>query len=133
MIRSKVKVLSAGQHFLHYKSMGIFRRSRASNSAVNSPILPEIKISRDCMAVLVTCKYDEDLTKNEVDILRARLNMGVLGTKGQVSPKRIFRSGPNSNFPEIICLSYLSASLMKTRSKPKALSIGQGQIWALND
>ena len=80
------------------------------------------------MAVLVTCKYDEDPIKNEVAILRTRSNMGFFGTKWQVLPKRISRSGPNSNFAEILCLSWLLASLMKIQSKLKALSIAQGQI-----
>ena len=53
------------------------------------------------MAVLITYQYDEDPIKSEVAILQTRLNMGVFGTKGQVTLKWIFRSGPNSNFTKI--------------------------------
>ena len=41
------------------------------------------------------------------------------GTKGQVTPNSIVRSGRNSNSFEILCLSRLSASLMKIRLKLK--------------
>ena len=41
------------------------RRSRAANSAVLGPIWPNFKLIRDVMDVLVTCKYEEDLIKNE--------------------------------------------------------------------
>ena len=37
---------------------------------MNSPIWPEIKLVPDFMTVLVTCKFDEDLIKNEVAILQ---------------------------------------------------------------
>ena len=38
-----------------------FRHSRASNnSEVNSPIWPEFELIRDLMAVLVTCKFEDE-------------------------------------------------------------------------
>ena len=40
-------------------------RSRAANSAVLGPIWPNFELVRDLMDVLVTCKYEEDLIKNE--------------------------------------------------------------------
>ena len=49
---------------------GVFRHSSASNSVVNSLIWQEIKLLRDFMAVLVTCKFDEDPIKKEVATLR---------------------------------------------------------------
>ena len=42
-----------------------FIRSRAANSAVLGPIWPNFELVRDVMDVLVTCKYKEDLIKNE--------------------------------------------------------------------
>ena len=46
--------------------MGIFFiRSRAANSAVLDQILPNFELVRDVIDVLVTCKYEEDLIKNE--------------------------------------------------------------------
>ena len=50
--------------FFHYKSMGIFRRSRAANSIVSDPIMPKFELVRDFMHVLVTCKYNKDRIKN---------------------------------------------------------------------
>ena len=41
------------------------RRSRATNSAVLGPIWPNFELVRDVMNVLVICKYEEDLIKNE--------------------------------------------------------------------
>ena len=51
------------------------------------------------------------------------------GIKGQVTPKSIVQSGRNSN-SEILCLSKLSASLIKIQLKLRRLSHGQGhQTW----
>ena len=38
-------------------------RLRASNSEVNSPILPKIELVRDFMNVFVTCKFDKNPLK----------------------------------------------------------------------
>ena len=52
--------------FLPLKVYGDFpRRSRAANSAVLGPIWPNSELVRDVIDVLVTCKYEEDLIKNE--------------------------------------------------------------------
>ena len=52
--------------FLPLEVYGDFsRRSRAANSAVLGPIWPNFELVRDIMNVLVTCKYEEDLIKNE--------------------------------------------------------------------
>ena len=56
MIQSKMKGLEWSQHFSHYKSMEISRRSRAANSAVLGPLWPNFKLVLDVMDVLVTCK-----------------------------------------------------------------------------
>ena len=67
MIDSKMKELEWSQDFSHYKSMGIFQnaQSRAANSAVLGRIWPKFELVRDIMVVLITCKYEEDLIKNE--------------------------------------------------------------------
>ena len=46
-------------------------------------------------------------------------------SQGQVTPKRIVQSGPKTNLSEILCLSFLPASLMKIKYKMKALSCSQ--------
>ena len=57
-IQSKMKSLSSGQHFL--KSMG---PSRAGYSHANSQNWAKIELVLDFMAVLITCKFDEDPIK----------------------------------------------------------------------
>ena len=57
MIDSKMKELECSQDFSHYKSMGIFPDAQGQ-------LTPQ-SLVRDVMDVLVTCKYEEDLIKNE--------------------------------------------------------------------
>ena len=49
--------------------MGIFPEAQGQltppNSTVLGPIWPNLKLVRDVMDVLVTCKYEEDPIKNE--------------------------------------------------------------------
>ena len=66
--KSKMKELEWSQNFSRYKSMFFFpRRSRAAtfNSASLSLIWPNFELVRDVIDVLVTCKNEEDLIKNE--------------------------------------------------------------------
>ena len=51
--------------FSYYKSMGLFfRRSRAPNSIGSGPTWPKFELVRDFMPVLVTCKFEKYLIKN---------------------------------------------------------------------
>ena len=52
----------------------------------------------------------------------------IFNAQKQVTPKLKVRSGWNSNSSEILCLSWSSASLMRTRSKMKALSCPQSSL-----
>ena len=58
-MQSKMKALSCPQHFVHYKSTGKNRISRASNSKAVSPIWPKIKLVQDVIPVLVTSNIEE--------------------------------------------------------------------------
>ena len=58
-------------------------------------------------------------------MLRTISNEVFIGTLGQVIPKWIVWSVPNSNSSEILSLSWLPASLSKIPSNVKALSSGQ--------
>ena len=75
------------------------------------------------MSVLVTCKFDHDLIKNNYtsgcapDIIK----QGFLGNQGQVTPKQIERSCRNLNSSKILCLSRLSATFIKIQSKQNRL------------
>ena len=61
-IQSKMKSLEWPQHFSHYLS----RRSRAGNSAVPGRFWLNLKLIRDIIIVLVTCKNEEDPIKNGI-------------------------------------------------------------------
>ena len=45
------------------------------------------------------------------------MNWEKINTQGQVTPKLKVGSGKNSNLSEVLCLFYLSASLMKSQQK----------------
>ena len=51
-------------HFPIISLWEIFRRSRAANSTVSGPIWLKVKLLRDFMHVLVTCKYKKYWSKN---------------------------------------------------------------------
>ena len=68
MIDSKMKELECSQDFSHYKSMGIFPDAQGQltpQSLVRSGRISNSSEIISVMHVLVTCKYKEDLIKNE--------------------------------------------------------------------
>ena len=65
LIKSKMKELECSQDFSHYKSMGIFPDAQGQLTAVLGPIWPNFELVPDVTNVLVTCKYEDDLIKNE--------------------------------------------------------------------
>ena len=65
LIHTKMKELEWSQDFSQEVYGDFSRRSRAANSAVLGRIWPKFELVRDIMVVLVTCKYEEDPTKNE--------------------------------------------------------------------
>ena len=78
--------------------MGIFfRRSRAANSAVLGRIGLKFELVRDIIDVLVTCKYEEDLIKNEGARVLTRLYVVFLDAQGQLTPKSGVKFCRNSN------------------------------------
>ena len=82
--RSKMKSLSIGQHFSHYKSMGAYFSSLKGNySKANTPVWHNIELRCEFMPVLVACKFAEDPIKIEGTIDRTRSNMGFLALKGR--------------------------------------------------
>ena len=98
----------------------IFRHLKAStacNSQVNSPNWLQFKLIQGFMHVVITRKFDEDPSKP-------------IGKKFQQRqfPKRIVQSIGNSNLSEILCMSRLSAILIKIRLKRNGLYSGHGKI-----
>ena len=60
MIDSKMKELEYSQDFSHYESMGIFPDAQGQLTLQSL-----VRSGRIFSDVLVTCKYEEDLIKNE--------------------------------------------------------------------
>ena len=63
-IRSNMNELAWRRHFPIISLWEIFRCSRAANSIVSGPIWLKVKLLRDFMHVLVTCKYKKNQIKN---------------------------------------------------------------------
>ena len=59
-ILSKMKAPECSQHHTSF-----LRRSRAGNSIVGGGIWPKLELIEAFMHVLVTCKNEDDLVKNE--------------------------------------------------------------------
>ena len=112
MIRSKMNALLCPQHYRHYKSM------KESNSKVNSPIWLEIKLIRDFISVLITCKFHKAWIKHE----GANMSTTFFSSpQGGVTLKLIEECGWNSNSSKILWLSWLTLSLMMIWSNMKAI------------
>ena len=80
LIKSKMKELECSQDFSHYKSIGIFRRSRLCSPWSN---LAEFQLVRDVIDVLITCKYEEDPIKNEGARVLTTLYINFSDAKGR--------------------------------------------------
>ena len=72
----------------------MFWHTRASNSKVNSAILPEFELDQDFTPVQIICKFNKDPIKSELAMLQKRSNKAFFVTKGQVTLKSIVRCGP---------------------------------------
>ena len=73
------------------------------------------------MAVLNTCKNEEDLIKNEDTRVLTRLYVVFLDTQGQLTPKSAAEFCPNSNSSKLLYLSLLPARMKNIQSKMKEL------------
>ena len=83
MIHSKI----SGHNIFPLFLWEFSRRTRAANSAVFSPTWPNFKLVRDFKVVLVTCKNEEDPTKNEGARVFTTLYINFSYTQGQITPK----------------------------------------------
>ena len=83
--------------------MGIFfRRSRAATSAVLGRILLKFELVRDIIDVLVTCKNEEDLIKNEGTRVLTRLYDIFSDAQGQLTLTLATVLCPNSNSSKLL-------------------------------
>ena len=106
--------------------MTFFRRSRAANSEVSGGILSKFELIQAFIAVLVTCKNEEDPFKNEGARALTRFSPLLVyvifsDAQGQLTLQSLVESGRNSNSFGILWLSSLPASMKKIRSKMKGL------------
>ena len=72
------------------------------------------------MVVLLTCKNEEDLIKNEGARVLTRL-CRFSDTQGQLTPKSAVELCQNSNSSKLLWLSLLPARMKKIHSKMKAI------------
>ena len=109
-IWSKATKKRWGHHFPHYKSMGAFCFQICLKTLCSLSPLP----------VMLHIKFDQDWPTCLRDIQVRKCKSFVI--QGQVTPKWVVGSGPKSNSSELLCLSWLPATLMMIRSKMNALA-----------
>ena len=117
-INSKLKALEWSQHFFHYKFMGIFPSAQGQVTH----ILPNFEPIRDIMGFLVACKNEEDSFKNEGARVVTTLFIDFSESQGQLTPKSVMESCPNSNLSELLWLVLLPAR-MKFHPKMKKVNL----------
>ena len=67
-------------------------------------------------------KFHKDQIKNERTMPWTMSSMAFFKNQGQITPKWLVWKGQNSNSSEILCLSWLPASLTKIRSRMNMLA-----------
>ena len=104
-------------HFPHYKSMGDFC---CHGNQSFDPICPKTLCSLSPTPVMLHIKFDQDWPTGFRDIQVQKCEIFV--TWGQVTPKWVVWFSPKSNLIELLCLSWLPATLMMIRSKMNELA-----------
>ena len=104
-------------HFPHYKSMGAFCCHRHQSF---DPICLKTLCSLSPSPVMLHIKFDQDWPTGLRDIQVLKCKIFVI--QGQVTPKLVVLSGPKSYSSELLCLSWLPATLMMIRSKMNELA-----------
>ena len=77
------------------------------------------------MGFLVVCMNEEDPIKNEGARVVTTLYMNFSDAQGQLTPKSVMESCPNSNSSELLWLVLLSARMKKIQPKMKVLEWSQ--------
>ena len=77
------------------------------------------------MDVLITCKYEEDLIKNEGARVLTTLYITFSDVQGQISLVMVVVSGRNLNSYKLSCMSSLPARMRLIKSKMKELECSQ--------
>ena len=82
--------------------MSFFICSRAANSEVSGGIMRNFELIKAFIVVLVTCKNEEDLIKNEGARVLTSLLFDFSDAKGQLTPKSAAEFGRNSNSSKLL-------------------------------
>ena len=77
------------------------------------------------MVVLVTCKYEDDLIKNEGDRVFTTVYINFSEAQGQITLELVLVSGPNLNSSKLSCMSWSPARMKMIQSKMKGLEWSQ--------
>ena len=77
------------------------------------------------MDVLITCKYKEDLIKNEGPRVLTTLCINFSDAQGQITLVLVVVSGRNLNSSKLSCMSSLPARMRMINSKMKELECSQ--------
>ena len=77
----------------------------AANSEVSGGILPKFEPIQAFIAVLVTCKNEEDAIKNEGARVLTSLLFDSSDAQGQLTPKSVVEFRRNSNSSKLLQLS----------------------------
>ena len=77
------------------------------------------------MVVLVTCKNEEDLIKNEGARVFTTLYINFSDAQGHITLELVMVSGRNFNLSKLSCMSSLPARLRMIKSKMKELECSQ--------
>ena len=113
-IRSKATEKRWRHHFPHYKSMGAFC---CHGHQSFEPICLKTLCSLSPPPVTLHIKFDQDWPTGLRDIQVQKCKIFFI--QGQITPKWVVWFGPKSNLSELLCLFWLPATLMMTRSKFK--------------
>ena len=101
-------------HFLHYKSTGTFC---CQGNQSFDPICPKTLCSLSPTPMMLHIKFDQDELTGFRGIQVQKSEIFV--TQGQVTPKWLVWFCPKSNLTELLCLSWLPATLTMIQSKIK--------------
>ena len=77
------------------------------------------------MVVLLTCKIEEDLIKNEDARVFTTLYINFSDAQGQITLESVVVSGRNLNTSKLSCMSSLPARMRMIESKIKELECSQ--------
>ena len=122
--RQTIGILEAHLLSLYYKlTLSAFCSGELTSSPKGNDRSPESNVPRSiCPKTLCSCsptqmmlhiKFDQDWPTGFRDIQAQKCEIFV--TQGQVTPKWVVWIGPKSNSTELLCLSWLSATLMMIR------------------